>query len=180
LAAAADEYIFDAMMEKFADPEYVPALLRRAASSNADAAAAKAELERLLGSKRDWEARLVAESDRDLEDTIMLKIKAVNAKIADARKRAAEVSLPPALRVLFGDSYAWDAESLELTLPALPPKPEDKPVLEEFARGFDLVRRWADLSIPARRGVVRDLMEVRLLPAGRGQRIPQRLSYRFR
>jgi hypothetical protein len=90
--------------------------------------------------------------------------------------------VPTALRVLFGESVSWDADSLTLTLPTLPPKPEDKPIFDEFVRGFDLVRRFAALSIPARRGVIRSLMTVELYPVGRGQRVPieQRLSYRFR
>jgi hypothetical protein len=182
LEAEADEYIFDRMVEKFADPEHVPALLRKSAAINAEAAAAGAELERLLGRKRDWEARLASEEDADVEDSILVKIRALNAQIATARKRAATVTVPTALRVLFGESMSWDADSLTLTLPTLPPKPEDKPIFDEFVRGFDLVRRWADLSIPARRGVIRSLMTVELCPAGRGQRVPieQRLSYRFR
>jgi DNA invertase Pin-like site-specific DNA recombinase len=182
LAAAADEYIFDVMMEKFADPSYVPALLRRAATSSEDAARAGVELERLLARKREWQARLESEEDSDVEDSILGKIRSINEKIKSAQRQLSEVSVPTELRVLFGDSLSWDADSLALTIPTQPPKAEDKPSFDEFVRGFDLVRRFAALSVPARRNLIRSLMEIKLYPSGRGKVLPteQRITYRFR
>jgi DNA invertase Pin-like site-specific DNA recombinase len=173
----ADAYILKVLSTQFADEEFQHDLLTKAATSDAEVAAAQAEVDALTARLEQWRSKAANDSSID-PDNFVAVITGIERDIKTARRRLSAVSVPPPLREALKEPdlapgerrVDWGAEYGEEWV-------------EQLERAGNLWVRFHSLDTPARRGVIRDLMEIKLYPVGSGYGkapIEQRLSYRFR
>ena len=158
----------------FTDLAFRHRLLTRAATTSAEAAAARAEVERLEHRLRDF--RRAAASDDSIDPANFTEvIRELEGQIRAATVRADAIALPASLR-----QVVVELEPGERRVEPLASLSEEERA--QVVQGIDLFSRWRRLPTAGRRAVVRDLLDIRLLPVGRGQRVPieQRLTVRVR
>lgn len=157
-AQDAERYILDALNRYLADPDVQHQLKERTTKTSAEAQAIDNELAKLrlrLEAARDSAASV----DGISYEALAVQERKLGAEITRLESELDAVSLPPVVRVLtFNNRF-------------------DQTGHQNF------ITNWADLPLSARRAVIRDLMDIRLLPAGRqGKRLPieQRITYTFK
>lgn len=171
--AELDGYVYDLLLARFADPEWQHSLLTRAETDDAGVLAARAEVDRLHARLRQWER--AATEDDDIDPASFANVVAgIKAKIRSAERELVRRSMPPAMQAIVSQLQIARPDGTVLDLRTTTGR--------DLVRDVQLIENWWGLSTPARRDVIRDVLELKVHSGGKGQKKPvaQRVTYRFR